>query len=516
MSQAVNLDPNTPVIVGVGEYVFRDSEATENLPSPADIAAEAARLAISDAGGESLAAAIDTVAVMRLIADSYWQPVHPCGTSNNIPRSVANRLQISPEKLIYADMGGHSPQCTVNEMAERIYSGAAGVCLLTGAEAIALQKQAQRGKISLDWSEKVDPEFEDRGLGITTASRQEFANGLVSPPQIYALFENAWRVKHGLTRNEHRKLMAELLARFNEVAVNHPNAMFGQPKSAEYLATVSDDNYMLVDPYSKWFVAQDSVNMGAAVILTSVGKARDLGVPEDRWVFLHGYADITDKLVSARTDFTTTDAVALAGEVALTAAGKSIEQIDHFDLYSCFPCAVIQGAEALGLDWRKPDKPLTVTGGLTFFGGPGNNYSMHAIATMVRILRANRDDYGMVLANGGFLSKESMGIYSTEQPENWQPSSSIEAQEKLRQQPEAEQSDNLDQVFTIDTYAVAYKRGAPSFANVVATGADGGRVLAKVAKGDQETLEALVAEEPVGRTITVTAGEKSNYFTLAN
>lgn len=516
MTQAVNLDPNTPVLIGVGEYVFRNTVATDNLPSPADIAAEAARRAIADTGSDDLAAAVDTIAVMRLMADSYWQPVHPCGTSNNIPRSVANRLAISPQKLIYADMGGHSPQCTVNEMAGKIFFGEAGVCLLTGAEAIALQKQALRGKLELNWKEEVDPEFEDRGLGITIASREEFANGLVSPPQIYALFENAWRHKHGFSRDEHREVMAKLFASFNEVAGSNPNAMFGQPKSAEFLASVSDDNYMLVDPYTKWFVAQDAVNMGAAVVLTSVGKARELGVPEDRWVFLHGYADITDKLVSERTDFTSTEAVTLAGEVALGAAGKTIEDMSYFDLYSCFPCAVLQGAEALGLDWRDPEKPLTVTGGLPFFGGPGNNYSMHAIATMVRILRESTGDYGMVLANGGFLSKESMGIYSTEQPENWQPISSSAAQEKLMQQVGAVQAGNLDQPFTIDTYAVAYKRGVPSFANIVATGDDGGRVLAKVAKGDQNTLEALVAEEPVGRAITVKADEKSNYFKFAD
>lgn len=512
MNTSEGLNLNTPVIIGAGEYVFRENSGEESYPSPADIAARAAQAAIADAGSDSVGEAIDTVAAIRLMGDSYWEPQHPCGTSNNIPRSIANRLHISPDSLIYADMGGHSPQCTLNEMAEKVFAGDAAVCLLTGGEAIGLQKQALRGKVTVDWNEEVDPEFEDRGMGITIASRREFANGLVSPPQIYALFENAWRAKHGLSREEHREVMGRLFSSFSEVAAQNPNALFGQFRSAKFLAAVSDDNYMLVDPYSKWFVAQDAVNMGAAVILTSVGKARELGVPEDRWVYLHGYSDIADKLVSARTDLTSSDAVALAGEVALCAAGKSIEQLEHFDLYSCFPCAVIQAAEALGVDWRNPGKPLTVTGGLPYFGGPGNNYSMHAIATMVQRLRNNRGDFGMVLANGGFLSKESMGIYSTEPPENWQPVTSVEAQERLNRQPDASGTENVDQPFTIDTYAIAYKRGVPSFANVVATGADGGRILAKVAKGDMETLQELVAIEPVGRSIAVTAGEKSNYF----
>ena len=511
MSENTNVDANTPIIVGVGQSIFRE-EVLESSPSPADIAAIAAKRAIDDTSCIAIADAIDTLAVVRIFAESYSKTHHPCGGSNNLPRSVANRLSINPDALIYSDVGGHNPQRLVNEMAEKIFNRQAEVVLLTGSEAIGFEKQARRKNVSVDWSEEVDPICEDRGLGKAMVSGGEIANGMLAPTQIYPLFEHAWRVKNGFTREQHRTVMADLFASFNTVAADNAYAFFPQHRTANQLTEVTNENFMVADPYTKRIVAQDAVNMGAAVLLTSVNKAKNLGVPENKWVFLHGYGDADDRLVSKRCDLAASQAIAGAGRVALSAANISIEDIGPVDLYSCFPCAVLIAAESLGLDWRDSNRPLTVTGGLPFAGGAGNNYSMHAIATMVEKLRAEPASYGLIQANGGFLSKESVGIYSAKARKNWRPVDSESAQQSVDSVPPVEYATDLSQSFTVESYTVVYKRGEPVFAYVVARDARNCRALAKVRSGDRESLQVFLEGEPVGRKIQITAGEKANYL----
>jgi acetyl-CoA C-acetyltransferase len=214
-------------------------------------------------------------------------------------------------------------------------------------------------------------------------------------------------------------VMSDLWAGFSTVAAANPYAQFPVARDAAFLSTPSAANYPVADPYLKWDVAQDAVNQGAAVILTSEAEADRLGIAAERRVYLHGYADAHDAPPSERADLSRSVAMAAALRLAMDAAGVEFSALGYVDLYSCFPVAVLLAAEALGLtiteQCRSPI-PLTVTGGLPFFGGAGNNYSMHAIATMVERLRADPDAFGLVLANGGFLSKEAVGVYSARPP----------------------------------------------------------------------------------------------------
>src|SRR5690606_18969108 len=111
--------------------------------------------------------------------------------------------------------------------------------------------------------------------------------------------------------------------------------------------------------------------------------------------------------------------------------------IDFFDLYSCFASAVQIGCAELGLSEDDP-RGLTVTGGLPYFGGPGNNYVTHSISEMMRRLRANPGKFGMVTANGNYVTKHSFGIYSTEPVQGtWQRENPATLQAELDRQPKA-------------------------------------------------------------------------------
>ena len=223
----------------------------------------------------------------------------------------------------------------------------------------------------------------------------------------------------------HQDRIAELWAGFNAVARENPNAWLRQPFSARDIGAAAPDNPMISFPYTRRMNANARVDMGAGLIVCSQEAARQAGVPDEKLVFLHSGTEAHDSnFFSTRMELHRSPAMNLAGNRALQLAGRTIEEIDHFDLYSCFPSAVQVAASELGIP---EDRSLTVTGGLTFGGGPLNSYTLHAIARMVEVLRKSPGATGLVSGNGGWLAKHSFGIYSTTAPadgflyENVQP-----------------------------------------------------------------------------------------------
>lgn len=514
------INPNTPIIIGVGQVTEPNIPQGAKFSSAYDLAAEAARRAIANAHSTTpLAPHIDALTAIRLFEDSTRKVAivnNPLGCSNNVPGSIAERLNITPRELIYAAVGGQTPQRLVNEFSERIFRGENHCALITGAEAIANIKYAIRNGIEADWHETIDEKFEDRWLknnADNMVSDYEMAHGLFLPVQAYPLFENFYRHKLGHSITRHREFMAQLFAPFTKVAANNQYAQFPTELSAEFLATPAAENYLLSEPYLKWFVAQDSVNQGAAVLLASVGLARELGIPEEKWVYLHGYADVDDVNVVDREDLSVSHAQKLACTHALSAAGKAINEIDHLDIYSCFPIAVTSACNALDID--PFSRALTLTGGLPFFGGPGNNYSMHAIAELVETLRHSPNGSGMIVANGGYLSKHSAGIYSTSAPDAWQPIDNTPAKRAMKNYPKAAVIEQAKGKGSIESYVAAYQRGKAEVGYVFGrTDGKAERFIAKVKLGDESTLEQLFAQDPIGAPIAVSNNEGINYFTF--
>lgn len=500
---------NTPILVASAQVVLRDITIPEQTKSPVELASEAVTAAIS--GCEGLPPRVDTLVMTRTFIDSAQRLEHPFGSSSKPPLSVSRSTGLEPSRLVYGAEGGQTPQRYVNEFAEAIYRGESQCTVICGAEATAAMKQAQRQGWQLDWQDDPEGEIEDRGFKQIMDDR-EIHHHITLPPQVYALFENAWRHERGLNVEEHQQLMGKLFARFSEIAADNPYAQFPEARSAEFLATPSKDNYAFNEPYNKWMVAQDAVNQAAAVVLTSVGKARELGIPESKWVYLHGYGDADDTFVSKRVDLSSSVAMKAAASSALAMAEKSIDDIALLDIYSCFPIAVLAACDALGIEWDG-GRDLTVTGGLPFFGGPGNSYSLHAIAELYQKLISLPGEFGLVSANGGYMSKESVGIYSTSPCEYWLPAKAGEAQEMVDDYPTETVLYPYNGEAVIESYSVVYKKSVPAIGFVLCreAGSDQ-RVLAKVARGDDETLQAMLTEEPIGRTVRVETGERGGYF----
>ncbi|MGI9326980.1 MAG: hypothetical protein ACR2PZ_17315 [Pseudomonadales bacterium] len=513
------LPPHLPIIVGVGQAVIRDlpSDPAE-LPTPQSLSVHACKQALADAGAAAgtaaLAAAIDTLAFVRINSDSMPRP-SALGRCDNLPRLVAQQIGANPAWAVYSIVGGQSPQQLVNEFAGKLGSNECEVVLLTGAEAIATQKHIARQQLPVSWELSIDGQLEDRGVGPELFDGYEIANGVGMPPQVYGAFENAWRAARGASKAEHIQYMSRLFAPFSEVASRNPYAQFPTTRSVEFLSTPGADNYPVADPYLKWHIAQDAVNQGAALILTTVAKAMELGIPEERWVFCLEGADAQDKTVSKRANLGASAAMSAALDTALGSLYVTPAEVSHFEIYSCFPCAVQFACDAMGLDPFAAGGPqrLTQTGGLPYFGGAGNNYSMHGIASMVETLRDDRGALGLVLANGGFTSKESAGLYSTTPNTHWQPVDHGLAQKRIDSSPDVPRAADGSSG-SIETYGVVYAKAEPFLGFAMIRTDDGGRLMARTVKGDEQTIAALVNDDPIGVKVSPKVGERYNLLEL--
>jgi acetyl-CoA C-acetyltransferase len=501
---ASNIPDLTPVIIGVGQVTERLESADYKGLSNVELAAEAARRACDDAADVArLVPEIDTVAGLRTFEHSTPQYATPFGKSNNFPHSIARRLGISPKQAIWASAGGDSPQVMVNELCEKIASGQVRVALLAGSEAISTARHLVAEQQTRDWAEDIDAPVDDRGLGMKgLRTRYGRQHKIMGGPDSYALLENARRGRLGLSREAYALQMGELFAPFSRVAASNPYATAQVAYSVAELTTVTERNRMIASPYPRLLVARDQVNQAAAVLLTSVAVARSLGVPETKWVYLHGYAKATEREIERRDNLGVALSAQLACKAALAYADIQTSDLSCIDLYSCFPVAVLNVCDALGLSHDDP-RGLTVTGGLPYFGGPGNSYSTHAIVTMAERLRARPGSYGLVGANGGHMSKYAAGVYST-RARAFRVCDSRGIQAQVDALPVPQVVFEADGSGVIESYTVVYGKDGPTHAIVVGRlDASGERFFANTHETDRETLDALIDNDPLGRRVFV-------------
>lgn len=511
-----DLPDTTPVVVGVGQVVERLDDEHYRAQSPVELAAAAAALAFADTGGDEavVRSALETVAGVRQFEISVPGARAPLGRSDNYPRSVADRLGAQPVRAILDVSGGQSPQRLVTELAGAIARGETQAAMVFGAEAVSTVRRYAREQNRPDFTERRGGQLEDRGFGLKgLISRYAVAHDLTDAPSQYALFENARRAKLEMTRGEYAKHMGRLFAPFADVAAKNPYSAAPQRHSAEELITVTERNRLVAEPYPRFLVARDQVNQGAAALIMSVKAARKAKVPQEKWVFLHGHADLREIELLRRTDLAAGPASIRAVTHALEVADIGLDELALIDLYSCFPIAVFNICDGVGL---APDDPrgLTVTGGLPYFGGPGNNYSMHAIAEMVDRVRESPGCYGLVGANGGTLSKYSAGVYSTA-PTSWRDNRSVELQAELDATPTVDYVVHADGPATIETYTIKHTRNGPIGIVVGRRRGDGLRALATTEPKDEEMLAFLSTGQPIGQCVQMRSTGPRNVVSLA-
>ena len=345
------LDPHTPILIGCGQFA-QHVDSVEDALDPASMMSIAIRSASADAGLDEVPNP-DSIAVVALLSWRYGDPAYV----------IAQQLGLTPERTVLTTHGGNSPQTLVNTTARQILAGERDLVILTGGEATRTKARAKKKGIDLHWpTAPAGQEPETTGEDLDMSHPAEQALGIYMPVQIYPMFETAIRAAAGRTVEEQAVVASELWSRFSAVAADNPNAWLQTERTPEEIRTPTASNRMIGFPYTKYMNSNNDVDMAAALIMCSVERAEQLGVPRDRWVFIHSGTDCHEhKYVSNRWTFASTPAVELGGRTALELAGKTIADIDIVDLYSCFPSAVQLGAQSLGLSL---DRQLTRTGGL--------------------------------------------------------------------------------------------------------------------------------------------------------
>jgi acetyl-CoA C-acetyltransferase len=483
------VDPRTPVLIGSGQRTYRAASLAE-ARSPIALMAEAVELAVADAGLRNLPD-IDLLTVVNTLSFRSADPA----------RCVATALGVSPAMSAVTTAGGNAPQALVNHVAASIQQGELEFVVLTGGEARRSQRRG-RAAGSKPWPDDPDPTPADEVIGedFVLSSPAELAREIWLPIQIYPLFESALRAASGRTPSEHQAHLAALWARFAAVAAHNPFAWNRTAPTATDIATPGPKNRMIGWPYPKLMNSNNDVDQSAALLMCSVEKATELGVPRDHWVFPVSGTDCHEHpFVSNRWTFTETPAIQAGGRLALELAGLGIDDIGVIDLYSCFPSAVQLGATSLGLSL---DRQLTRTGGLSFAGGPWNNYSMHAIATVMNDLRNDAGANGLVWANGGFASKHSFSVYRTQPPAAGYRYASPQAMiDALPQRACADPADAAGAAM-VEAYTVMHDRdGQPERAIASCLLADGRRAWGTSI--DEQLAAAMIDGEWVGRTVTL-------------
>lgn len=480
------LDPQrVPVIVGVGEITDRP-ELIEQALEPLALMECALRAAESDAGA-ALLTQLESIELIGLISWRYQDPVS----------QLCTRLGITPARKINASMGGETPIRLIHEAAAGIARGELRAAAIVGAEAMHSAGRAKKQKLRLPWTA---PAAKDKATQFASSSFElspvAKRLGVWDPARIYPFYEMAAQAAWQQTPAQGQAESATLWAQYAREAAANEQAWLRKAPDAAQIAQISDDNRLINWPYPKLMTANPNVNQGAAVIVTSLALARAAGIAEGRIVHIHGGAEARepeDWLKRDRYDRSAAQTAVLNRAVEL--AGGKADRFAKMELYSCFPVVPKMALRVLGLD--STQQIPTVTGGLTFFGGPRNNYMTHAVCAMVRALRAAPQELGLLYGQGGYVNKHHALVLGAQAPAAALALDySVQTIAEAASDPVPALLDHYCGPAKIETYTIAYGRdGKPLHGLVVLRTPKSERCLAKVAADDVESMRLLESTE---------------------
>ena len=492
-----SLDENTPIIVGVGEITHRTKAADDGL-EPIELMARAMESAVHDTGAPGLLEALDSLDV---VCEYSWP-------YTDAPALLNARLGARPGRSVYGETGGESPVRFIHEAALRIARGESQVAAITGAEARYTVEAAAKAGAALAWHPRDDSVKLVRGTDICHPAAVKL--GAFMPITIYPFYENAALAHWGQTPRQASQESARLWARYSEVAAGNPHAWLRKPFSHEDIERVDAANRLIAWPYTKRMVANPMVNMGAAVLLTSVARARALGIDPARWVYVWGGAAAREPRDYLQRDhYRGAHAQDLVMESVLAQAGGHASAFETLGLYSCFPIVPKMARRTLGL---AADARMTSTGGLSFFGAPLNNYMTHAAAGLVRSLRnAAPGKTALLYGQGEYVTKHHALVLGSAPPPQGLPPDDYSVQAAA----DARRGEVPPLVLAhtgnaaLETFTVRYGRaGSPVQGIVIARTPEGARLMAAVPATDTASIKVLtdLDRSPVGCTGAVSAG----------
>lgn len=396
----MSLDPRTPVIVGVGAVTDRVDDPRK-ASEPLELMALALERAAEDADCPALLTAVDSIWIPR----GFWAYSNP-------GRLLAERFGASRVRNCVAEIGVLQTH-VLGRAAEALARGESEVAMIVGGEARDRSTRLERQGLEVPLTVQTESQPDEvLRPAAEIMSRIEIDLGLVTATIQYAILDNALRYHERQSLDAHRTELGSLWSGLARVAAENPDAWNRSAMSAEEIVSPSESNPMLAFPYTKALVSQWNVNQSAGLILCTLEKAHRLGLDESRFVYPLVVVDSEHMLsLSERRDLHRSPGFERAGERALAYLGLGIDEVETLELYSCFPAAVRVQQRELGID---PRREVTQTGGMTFAGGPLNNFTLQSWVKTVETLRRDPGSRGLVTAVSGLLTKQGVSILGRE------------------------------------------------------------------------------------------------------
>ena len=489
-----------PVIIGAAQFTQRKD--TPHPLDPLKLVAQACQKAIEGTGNDNIKSYIDTLYMTTITSWIYADP----------PGELCEIIDIRPNNIDYVKVTGSAPQALVNKAVHMISKGRSKIALITGGDAYYSRYRRARHNLELDWP-KVSKQV------VNEARRKAYNNYLNeleinynfnNATNVYALIETALRNASTHSFSEHLQQIGELYSCFSKIASENPYAWSRKSFNTKEIITPSPDNRKVCHPYTKRMVANIFVDQTAALLITSENFAEELGIDQNLWVYPLGGVDLNNIFsISQRPRLHDSPAIRHASKLALEQAGLTLDDIDAFDLYSCFPCMVEIARKEIGIP-ENDKRDLTLTGGLSFFGGPFSSYSLHSIVTAVDLIQSKPSMKIMVLANGGYNTSQSIGIYGKDRPAKSRLETNYaNIQEKIDAEALPYPLNEAHGRITIEAYTFIYDRqGQIERGIVIGHMEDGKRALAHI---DSESIliKDVEQQDLVGKTYKIEYDNKA-------
>ena len=505
-----NLPDNTPVIVGVGDII---DKRKVNGPDPLTLLGQASELAFQDTGIKNVIDYLDAIGVVRFSVDFSTATNQSRFGYSNFPRSLANKIGVKKDiSELYSGMGGNAPQVLLQEISKKIHANEIHCALISGGEVLQTMISKLKSGEKLNWEDSAGGKPEIIGINDEGFSKEEKKHHMDLPSNVYPIFANAIRSSKSQSSEEHLRECSELFSKFSKVASLNPKAWFPKFRTPEEIEEISDSNRLVGFPYTKYLNSMIRVNMASSLVVMSEKLTKELKIPQNKKVYIHGSCVLNDIWnVSKRPSLNESPAIRECGKEVLSQAGISLSEISFLDIYSCFPSAVQIAQKELSLD-SNDDRPLTVTGGLPYFGGPGNAYTMFSSSEMVKKLRSNPNEYGMVTANSWFLTKHAINIFSCKPPQeiDWKKDF-IKLQSEINSREIKNFNIKPNGLGEVISYTIVQGRKNLEYGIVIGELEDKSKFIANIL-GEQSFLKKLTENELLGIKGEVKHTSERNIF----
>jgi len=474
-----SLASRRPAIAGIAQVVQR-VEDPRDAAEPLALMERAIRQAAEDAGAPKLIESLDAI----FVPQGLWRYGDP-------GRLLGERLGSPNAHTTVGAISGHIVQILVNRACAEIAAGRADVIALVGGESENSKRRLKREEIPLHWDERISGEPDHRVGDVKfmrTPDEQEA--GVLNATSVFALCDVSLRHSLGETPTAHRDRISDLAHRMSQVAANNPYAWIQREVPAAEIRNPTPSNRMVNYPYTKLMTSNISVDQSAALIICSAEAATRFSVPEGKRVYLRASTEMSKTILLSERDLLHRHpGQVLAAERVLQLSNTSVDELDHIDLYSCFPFAVQAGASALGVG---TDPVPSLTGGMTFFGGPFGNYVLHSKASMVERLRADAGSIGAIGSVGGSFAHFSYGLYSTDPGDHEGPRIE-DVSDEFAAMPRRSYAEGYSGPATIEAYSVVVMHQGPYQVSFAALNEKGERVWGR--SHDPDLMAALLGDE---------------------